>query len=86
MIKLVCCADWAGLRYLNATYMVKKEMDTVKLTKIDGSCTGYEVEADNTDYGYNIRVKTDVEVPNQSFYIEVLSCQYTCGFNVMPKY
>ena len=85
MIKLVCCADWAGLRYLNATYMVKKEVDTVKLTKIDGSCTGYEVVADNTDYGYNIRVTTDVEVPNQSFYIELLSCQYTCGFNVMPK-
>ena len=85
MIKLVCCADWAGLRYLNATYMVKKEENSVKLTKIDGSCTGYEVAADNTDYGYNIRVTTDVDVPNQSFYIELLSCQYTCGFNVMPK-
>ena len=85
MIKLVCCADWAGLRYLNATYMVKKEENAVKLIKIDGSCAGYEVAADNTDYGYNIRVTTDVEVPNQSFYIELLSCQYTCGFNVMPK-
>lgn len=85
MIKLVCCADWGGLRYLNATYMVRKLENSVELTKIDGSCSGYEVVADNTDYGYNIRVITDVEVPNQSFYIELLSCQYTCGFNVMPN-
>lgn len=85
MIKLVCCADFSGLRYLNATYMVRKQVNTVELTKIDGSCSGYEVVADNTDYGYNIRVITDTNIPNQSFYIELLSCQYTCGFNVMPK-
>lgn len=85
MVKLVCCADWGGVRYLNATYMVRKLVDSVELTKVDGVCQGYTVEAENTVNGYDIRVKTDINVSGQSFYIELISCQYPCGFDVVSK-
>ena len=65
--------------------MIKKGDGVTELTKIHGSCTGYEVIAENTDYGYNLKVKTDTNVPKQSFYIELLSCQNTCGFDVVPN-
>lgn len=85
MVKLVCCADWSGLRYLNATYMVKKGDEETEITKIDGSCTGYTVSVENTSDGYDLKVTTDVNVPKQSFYIELISCQYTCGFEVVAN-
>nr|DAT73385.1 MAG TPA: Preneck appendage protein helix, VIRAL PROTEIN.05A [Caudoviricetes sp.] len=85
MVKLVCCADWSGLRYLNATYMVKKGDEETEITKIDGTCTGYTVSVENTSDGYNLKVTTDVNVPKQSFYIELISCQYTCGFEVVTE-
>lgn len=85
MVKLVCCADWGGVRYLNATYMIRKLPESVEITKIDGACQGYTVEAENTAYGYDIRVKTDVNVSGQPFYIELTSCQYSCGFEMVAK-
>jgi hypothetical protein len=82
MIKLICSADWGGLRYLNAVYTIKKTAEGVTLAKIDGVCEGYEVSAEKTDDGYHIRVKTDIAVNGQSFIIEIMANQYSCGFEL----
>lgn len=84
IITIKCASDFAGLRYINATYYVTKTPSDVSYQLIDGVCQGYDVAFFNTGYGCDLRIKTDIQIPNQCFYLEVVATQYSeIGFNEM---
>lgn len=77
-------SDFGGLRYINASYFVVKSPSDVTYQLIDGVIQGYDVKFFNTGYGCDLRMKTDLQMPNQCFYLEIVSTQYSeIGYNPM---
>ena len=77
LITIKGCANWGGLRYINATYSLSFSNGGLAFKLVDGVANGFEVhETGNDGTGTNICIKTDVDVPGLSFDITLHATQY----------
>lgn len=76
LIKIRGCADYSGLKYVDATFTLNHMATSAQLVQVAGIKTGYDIGIHYATWGVTIYVTSDTDSPLNRFEIDVIEGQY----------